>query len=92
MIFKAHFGGYLNLARIRFICHFITVRYKNVALPLMFRMLNKRGDSNTAERIALLRGFITWFDRDHGLDYLSRVLLTGRNELNINLLKFLSCT
>ncbi|WP_144959511.1 transposase [Gillisia sp. Hel_I_86] len=28
----------------------------------------------------------------YGLDYLSRVLLTGYNELNINLWQFLSCT
>ena len=28
----------------------------------------------------------------YGLDYLSRVLMTGRNELNINVIQFLSCT
>ncbi len=40
------------------------VVYKNVAFPLMFRMLDKRGNSNTAERIALVRDFIAWFGRD----------------------------
>jgi len=27
-IFKARFGGFLNLARIRFVCHFITALCK----------------------------------------------------------------
>lgn len=40
------------------------VSYRNVAIPLMFRMLDKRGNSNTAERIALIRDFISWFGRD----------------------------
>src|SRR5690606_4243694 len=142
-IFKARFGGFLNLARIRLVCHFITalckvrtvnysklscgfdtgadaqsnyrriqrfmagaqlpmewvaklifallphkgplvlvmdrtnwklgesninilmlgVAYRNVAFPLMFRMLDKRGNSNTGERIALVKDFIAWFGR-----------------------------
>lgn len=37
------------------------VSYKNVAFPLMFRMLDKRGNSNTGERIALMKDFIAWF-------------------------------
>lgn len=137
-LFQAHFGSFMNLARIRLICHFITalckiksvnysklsagfdtqvnassnyrriqrfmsgaalpmewvaklifallpekgplvlvmdrtnwkfgesninilmlgVCYKNVAFPLMFRMLDKRGNSNTGERIALVKDFI----------------------------------
>ena len=40
------------------------VAYRNVAFPLCFRMLDKRGNSNTGERIALIRDFITWFGRD----------------------------
>jgi len=40
------------------------VAYKNVAFPLCFRMLDKRGNSNTGERIALIRDFIAWFGRD----------------------------
>ena len=143
-LFKAHFGDFLNLARIRLVCHFITtlckiksvnysklsagfdtnvkaasnyrriqrfmsgarlpmelvaklifallpekgplilvmdrtnwklgesninilmlgVCYKNVAFPLMFRMLDKRGNSNTGERIALVKDFIAWFGRE----------------------------
>lgn len=34
------------------------VSYKNVALPLMFLMLDKRGNSNTQERIKLLSIYI----------------------------------
>jgi len=40
------------------------VSYKNVAFPLMFRMLDKRGNSHTWERIALLRDFMDWFGKD----------------------------
>jgi len=40
------------------------ISYKNVAIPLMFRMLDKRGNSNTGERIALVKDFIGWFGKD----------------------------
>lgn len=40
------------------------ISYKNVAFPLMFRMLDKRGNSHTKERIALIQDFIDWFGRD----------------------------
>lgn len=37
------------------------VSYKNVAFPIMFKMLDKRGNSNTSERIALVQDFIDCF-------------------------------
>ena len=37
------------------------VSYKNVAFPLMFKMLDKRGNSNTNERIELIEYFIDCF-------------------------------
>src|SRR5690606_8447880 len=40
------------------------VAYKGIAFPLMFKMLNKKGNSNTDERIDLIRSFINWFGRD----------------------------
>ena len=40
------------------------VSYKNVAFPLMFLMLDKRGNSHTKERIELIRKYIDWFGRD----------------------------
>ena len=40
------------------------VSYKNVAFPLLFKMLDKRGNSNTTERIALVQGFIDCFGTD----------------------------
>lgn len=40
------------------------VSYKNIAFPLMFRMLDKRGNSNTSERIALIEDFISYFGKD----------------------------
>ena len=39
------------------------VSYKNVAFPLMFKMLAKQGNSNTDERIELLKKYIDWFGR-----------------------------
>lgn len=45
------------------------ISYKNIAFPLMFKMLDKKGNSNTEERIALKRialinDFINWFGSD----------------------------
>lgn len=38
--------------------------YKNIAIPLMFKMLDKRGNSDTSERIELIRQFMNWFGKD----------------------------
>lgn len=35
--------------------------YKNIAIPIMFKMLDKRGNSDTNERIELITQFIDWF-------------------------------
>jgi hypothetical protein len=40
------------------------VSYKNVAFPIMFKMLDKRGNSNTGERIELVQDFIDCFGKD----------------------------
>ena len=37
------------------------IAYRNVAFPLIFTMLNKRGNSNSDERIALIERFIRLF-------------------------------
>ena len=37
------------------------VRCKIVAFPLLFKMLDKRGNSNTQERIDLIKKYIDWF-------------------------------
>jgi len=39
----------------------LAVSYKNVSFPLMFKILNKRGNSSTKERISLIQDFIDWF-------------------------------
>jgi len=39
------------------------VTYKNVAFPLLFRLLPKRGNSNTAERIEIIERFIRLFGK-----------------------------
>lgn len=39
----------------------LAVTYKGVAFPLLFKMLDKRGNSNTQERIGLLNRFIRLF-------------------------------
>lgn len=40
------------------------VAYKNIAYPLMFKMLDKRGNSNTKERIELIDKYLGWFGKD----------------------------
>ena len=35
----------------------IGISYKNVAIPLLFKMLDKQGNSHTEERIALMEKF-----------------------------------
>lgn len=40
------------------------VSYKNVAFPLMFKMLDKRGNSHTDERIELINKYIDWFGKE----------------------------
>ena len=40
------------------------VTYKNVAFPLLFRLLPKRGNSNTAERIEIIERFIRLFGKN----------------------------
>jgi hypothetical protein len=40
------------------------VSYKNVAFPLIFVMLDKCGNSNTEERIDLIKKYIQWFGKD----------------------------
>ncbi len=40
------------------------VSYKNVAFPLMFKMLDKRGNSDMEERIALIKSYIEWFGKE----------------------------
>ncbi len=37
------------------------VSYKNVAFPIMFKMLDKRGNSSCDERIDLISKYINWF-------------------------------
>ena len=61
------------------------VSYKNVALPLMFKMLDKRGNSHTKERIELIRKYIYWFGRDT-INY----LLVDREFVGADLLEFLN--
>jgi hypothetical protein len=39
------------------------ISYKNVAFPLMFKMLDKRGNSDTVERINLIKKYIEWFGK-----------------------------
>jgi len=165
MLFKAHFSGHLNLARIRLICLFISalckvrsvsyvklsagfdtsadssssyrriqrfmaladlsmiwvakliftllpekdnlvlsmdrtnwkfgnkninilmlgVSYKNVAFPIMFKMLDKRGNSNTSERIALVQDFIDCF----GINCIDS-LLADREFIGEQWLKYLN--
>jgi hypothetical protein len=40
------------------------ISYKNVAFPLMFKMLDKRGNSDMLERIELIKQYIKWFGKN----------------------------
>jgi transposase len=40
------------------------ISYKNIAFPLMFKMLDKQGNSDMPERIVLIKQYIEWFGKD----------------------------
>ncbi len=61
------------------------VCYKNVAFPLMFKMLDKRGNSSCSERIELINNFIAWFGKD-SIDS----ILGDREFIGADWLKFLN--
>lgn len=42
----------------------LAIKHRGIAYPLIFKLLNKRGNSNTNERIALIDDYIKWFGRD----------------------------
>lgn len=48
---------------------FIGICYQGVAFPLMFSLLEKKGNSNTPERIALIERFVRLFGKE-SIDYL----------------------
>lgn len=41
----------------------LRICYKNIAIPIMFKMLDKRGNSDPNERIDLITQFIDWFEK-----------------------------
>lgn len=61
------------------------VSYKNIAFPLMFKMLDKRGNSNTKERIDLITKYLDWF----GIDTIN-CLLADREFVGEKWLEFLN--
>ncbi|MVN23550.1 IS4 family transposase, partial [Mucilaginibacter arboris] len=61
------------------------VSYKNVAFPLMFAMLDKRGNSGTQERIGLVNKYLDWFGA-HTID----CLLADREFIGGDWLAFLN--
>lgn len=61
------------------------ISYKNMAFPLMFKMLDKRGNSNIQERINLIGQYIEWFGKDT-----IGCLLADREFVGNDWLKFLN--
>ena len=61
------------------------VSYKNIAFPLMFKMLDKRGNSDMKERINLVKQYIKWFGL-HTID----CLLADREFVGDDWLHFLN--
>lgn len=43
----------------------LLVSYKNVAFPLMFKMVDKRGNSDMTDRIELIKKYIGWFGKEN---------------------------
>ena len=43
----------------------LLVSYKNVAFPLMFKMVDKRGNSDMTDRIELIKKYIRWFGKEN---------------------------
>ena len=42
----------------------LAIVYRGIAIPIVWTLLNKRGNSDTKERIALIRRFISIFGKD----------------------------
>lgn len=61
------------------------ISYKNIAIPLIFVMLDKKGNSDTEERIALIKKYIDWFGSDN-ID----CLLADREFVGAKWLQFLN--
>jgi hypothetical protein len=62
----------------------LAVVYKGVAIPLYWLLLDKKGNSNTRERIALMKRFIRQFGKHH-----IRSLLADREFIGEDWLKWL---
>jgi hypothetical protein len=43
----------------------LAIVYRGIAIPIVWTLLNKRGNSDTKERIALIQRFISIFGKDH---------------------------
>ncbi len=43
----------------------LAIKHDNIAYPLMFKLLDKKGNSNTQERIELMNEYIEWFGVDN---------------------------
>jgi hypothetical protein len=61
------------------------VSYKNVAFLLIFKMLNKKGNSHTEERIDLINKYLEWFGKQT-----INCLLSDREFIGGRWLKFLN--
>ena len=42
----------------------LVIVYRGIAIPIVWTLLNKRGNSDTKERIALIQRFISIFGKD----------------------------
>jgi hypothetical protein len=59
----------------------LAIVYKGAAIPIYWVLLNKKGNSNTHERIALLKRFITRFGKSQLLGVLADREFIGENWL-----------
>lgn len=55
------------------------VNYKNAAFPLMFKIQDKPGNSDTQERIDLIKTYTEWFGKESADCLLADRSLSGKN-------------
>lgn len=56
----------------------LAVTYKGIAIPVYWLLLNKEGNSNTRERIALMKRFIAQFGKQHIIKVLADREFVGK--------------
>ncbi|HMU88709.1 MAG TPA: IS4 family transposase, partial [Agitococcus sp.] len=60
----------------------LAIAYKGIAIPIYWLLLNKKGNSSTRERIALLKRFTTQFGKKRIIRFLADREFVGEEWFN----------